>query len=61
MYDTKRSTTTTGRARWSSHYDSICSLLKLYKPTFLVLKDIATARGFGTTPAGRAKAAGAVK
>ncbi|CAD6334555.1 unnamed protein product [Miscanthus lutarioriparius] len=47
--------------RWSSHYDSICSLLKLYKPTFLVLKDIATAKGSGSTLAGRAKAAGAVK
>ena len=50
-----------GDTRWSSHYDSICSLLKLYKPTFLVLKDIATAKGSGSTPAGRAKAAGAVK
>ena len=50
-----------GDTRWSSHYDSICSLLKLYKPTFLVLKDIATAKGSGSTPARRAKAAGAVK
>ena len=24
--------------RWSSHYGSVCSLLKLYGPTFLVLK-----------------------
>ena len=50
-----------GDTRWSSHYDSICSLLKLYKPTFIVLKDIATAKGSRSTPAGRAKAAGAVK
>jgi hypothetical protein len=50
-----------GDTRWSSLYDLICSLLKLYNPTFLVLKDIATAKGSGTTPAGRAKAAGAVK
>jgi hypothetical protein len=34
-----------GDTRWSSHYDSICSLLKLYKTTYLVLRDIATARG----------------
>ncbi|XP_066396079.1 uncharacterized protein [Miscanthus floridulus] len=47
--------------RWSLHYDSICSLLKLYKLTFLVLKDIATAKGSGSTPTGRAKAVGAVK
>ena len=38
-----------GDTRWSSHFDSICSLLRLYKPTFLVLKDIATARGSGTS------------
>ena len=50
-----------GDTRWSSHFDSICSLLRLYKPTFLVLKDIATARGSGTSASGRAKAAGAVK
>lgn len=50
-----------GETRWSSHYESICSLIKLYKPTFLVLKDIATAKGPGTTQASRAKAAGAVK
>jgi hypothetical protein len=50
-----------GETRWSSHYDSICSLIKLYKPTFLVLKDIATTKGPGTTASTRAKAAGAVK
>jgi len=50
-----------GDTRWSSHFDSICSLLRLYKPTFLVLKHIATARGSGTSASGRAKAAGAVK
>jgi hypothetical protein len=50
-----------GETRWSSHYDSICSLIKLYKPTFLVLKDIATTKGPGTTTSTRAKAAGAVK
>jgi hypothetical protein len=37
--------------RWSSHYASVCSLLKLYKPTFLVLKSIATSKGSGTSPA----------
>jgi hypothetical protein len=50
-----------GETRWSSHCDSVCSLIKLYKPTFLVLKDIATTKGPGTTQASRAKAAGAVK
>jgi hypothetical protein len=30
--------------RWSSHYDSVCRLIKPYKPTYLVLKDIATTR-----------------
>ncbi|KAL6655967.1 hypothetical protein ACP70R_006793 [Stipagrostis hirtigluma subsp. patula] len=50
-----------GDTRWSSHYNSVCSLLKLYNPTYLVLKDIATARGSGTSPSARAKAAGAVK
>jgi hypothetical protein len=50
-----------GETRWSSHYNSICSLIKLYKPTFLVLKDIAIAKGSGTTTAGRAKAAGPIK
>ncbi|WVZ91399.1 hypothetical protein U9M48_037579 [Paspalum notatum var. saurae] len=50
-----------GDTRWSSHYDSVCSLLKLYKPTYLVLKDIATTRGSGTSPSARAKAPGAVK
>lgn len=48
-----------GDTRWSSHYDSVCSLLKLYRPTYLVLKDIATARD--STSSTRAKAAGAVK
>ncbi|XP_062213798.1 uncharacterized protein LOC133914804 [Phragmites australis] len=47
--------------RWSSHFSSICSLLKLYKAAFLVLKDIASSKGTGTSPLGRAKAAGAVK
>jgi hypothetical protein len=47
--------------RWSSHYASVCSLLKLYKPTFLVLKSIATSKGSGTSPSARAKASGAVK
>jgi hypothetical protein len=47
--------------RWSSHYDSICSLLKFYKPTYLVLRDIATARGSRTTSSNQAKAVGAVK
>jgi hypothetical protein len=46
--------------RWSAHYDSVCSLLKLYKPTYLVLKDIATTKGSRTTAFGRAKAAGVV-
>jgi hypothetical protein len=49
-----------GDTRWSSHYDSVCSLLKLYKPTYPVLKDISTTKGSGTTPSGRAKVAGAV-
>ena len=47
--------------RWSSHYASVCSLVKLYKPTFLVLKSIATSKGSGTSPSTRAKASGAVK
>ncbi|XP_020196077.1 uncharacterized protein [Aegilops tauschii subsp. strangulata] len=47
--------------RWSSHYASVCSLLKLYRPTFLVLKSIATAKGSGSSPTARAKAYGAVK
>jgi hypothetical protein len=50
-----------GETRWSSHYNSICSLVRLYRPTFLVLKDIFIAKGSGTTAAGRAKAAGAIK
>jgi hypothetical protein len=50
-----------GETRWSSHSNSICSLIKLYKPTFLVLKYIAIAKGSETIPAGRAKAAGAMK
>jgi hypothetical protein len=44
-----------GDTRWSSHYNSLCILLKLYKPTYLVLKDIAntpsntqTVRGKGS-------------
>jgi hypothetical protein len=35
--------------------------LKLYRTAYLVLRDIATARGSGTTSSTRAKAAGAVK
>jgi hypothetical protein len=31
-----------GDTRWSSHYDSICSLLKLYRPAYLILRDTAT-------------------
>ncbi|KAJ1260982.1 hypothetical protein BS78_10G273300 [Paspalum vaginatum] len=50
-----------GETRWNSHYNSICNLIKLYKPTFLVLKDIATAKGSGTTASVRAKAAGVIK
>jgi hypothetical protein len=50
-----------GETRWSSHYNSICSLVRLYRPTFLVLKDIFIAKGSGTTGAGRAKADGAIK
>ena len=49
-----------GDTRWSSHYDSVCSLIKLYKPTFLVLKDIANTKGPGTSQTVRGKAAGAV-
>ncbi|KAL6619567.1 hypothetical protein ACP70R_034706 [Stipagrostis hirtigluma subsp. patula] len=47
--------------RWSSHFNSICSLLKMYKAAFLVLKDIASSKGPGTSPSARAKAAGAVQ
>jgi hypothetical protein len=50
-----------GDTRWSSHYDSVCSLIKLYKPTFMVLKDIANTKGPGTSQTIRGKAAGAVK
>jgi hypothetical protein len=49
-----------GDTRWSSHYDSVCSLLRLYKPTYLVLKDIANTKGSGTKASVRGKAAGAV-
>ena len=42
--------------RWSSHYSSICSLIKLCKPTYLVVNDITTAKGSGTSTSGRAKA-----
>jgi hypothetical protein len=48
-----------GDTRWSSHYDSVCSLLKLYKPTYLVLKDIANTPS--NTASIRGKAAGAVR
>jgi hypothetical protein len=47
--------------RWSSHFNSVCSLLKLYKSAFLVLKDIASSKGAGTSPTTWAKAAGAVR
>jgi hypothetical protein len=47
--------------RWSSHYGSVCSLIKHYGPTFLVLKSIATTSGSGSSPSARAKAAGAVR
>lgn len=50
-----------GETRWSSHFNSVCSLLKLYKAAFLVLKDIASSKGPGTSASVRAKAAGAVK
>jgi hypothetical protein len=50
-----------GDTRWSSHYDSVCSLLRAYKATFLVLKDIATYKGSGSTASTRGKAAGAVR
>jgi hypothetical protein len=35
--------------------------MRLYNPTFLVLKDIAIAKGSGTTTAGHAKVAGSIK
>ncbi|KAJ1289910.1 hypothetical protein BS78_02G201200 [Paspalum vaginatum] len=47
--------------RWSSHFSSICRLLKLYKVAFLVLKDRTSSKGPRTSPSARAKAAGAVK
>jgi hypothetical protein len=50
-----------GDTRWNSHYDSICSLLRAYKATYLVLKDIATSKGPGSTPSVRGKAAVAVR
>ena len=34
-----------GETRWRSHYDYVCNLLMLYKPTYLVLKDIANTKG----------------
>jgi hypothetical protein len=49
-----------GETRWRSHYDSVCNLLMLYKPTYLVLKDIANAKGPGTKASVRGKVAGAV-
>jgi hypothetical protein len=49
-----------GDTRWSSHYDSIRSLLRLHKPTYLVLKDIANTKGRGTKSSVRGKVAGAV-
>jgi hypothetical protein len=45
--------------RWSSHFSSVCSLLRLYKPAFLVLKAIASSKG--ASPSARGKAAGSVK
>lgn len=50
-----------GDTRWSSHYDSVCSLLRAYKATYLVLKDIANTRGSGSNQSVRGKAAGAVR
>ncbi|KAM0827453.1 hypothetical protein ACQ4PT_068178 [Festuca glaucescens] len=47
--------------RWSSHYASVCSLIKRYGPTFLVLKRIATTSGSGSSPSARAKVAGSVR
>jgi hypothetical protein len=49
-----------GETRWSSHYDSVCSLLRLYKSIYLVLKDITNTKGSGTKSSVRGKAAGAV-
>lgn len=45
--------------RWSSHFSSVCSLLRLYNPAFLVLKDVASSKG--ASPSARGKAAGSVK
>jgi hypothetical protein len=47
--------------RWSSNYAVVCGLLKLYQPTFLVLKSIATSKGSGTSPSARANANGVIK
>lgn len=47
--------------RLRSHFDSICSPINLFKPTFSLLKYIAIAKGYGTSPSGHAKAAGCVK
>ena len=49
-----------GETRWSLHYDSICSLLRLCKPTYLALKDIANTKGQGTKALVREKVAGGV-
>jgi phage terminase large subunit-like protein len=48
-----------GETRWSSHYDSICSFLRMYKLTYLVLKDIANIEGPGTKASVSWKADGA--
>jgi hypothetical protein len=47
--------------RWSSHYDSICSLSKLHKPKYLVLKYIINSKGSGTSPCARSKATSVVQ
>jgi hypothetical protein len=49
-----------GETRWSFHYDSICSFLRLYKPIYLVLKDIANTKDPGTKASVRGKAADVV-
>jgi hypothetical protein len=43
------------------HYDSICSLSKLHKPKYLVLKYIINSKGSGTSPCARSKATSVVQ
>jgi hypothetical protein len=50
-----------GDTRWSPHYDSVCSLSKLHKPKYLVLKNIINSRGSATSPCARAKATSVVQ